>query len=75
MGKGLANPIGTFWSCVMLLDYLGEPAAAGQLMQAIEKVTANPKLHTRDLGGKATTEEVTNAVRALLGQNLTQRGA
>jgi tartrate dehydrogenase/decarboxylase/D-malate dehydrogenase len=75
MGKGLANPIGTFWSCVMLLDHLGEGEAARQLMQAIEKVTANPKLHTRDLGGKATTEEVTNAVCALLAQNGRQRAA
>ena len=64
MGKGLANPIGTFWSCVMLLEHIGEPEAARQLMQAIETVTANPALHTRDLGGKATTEEVTNAVCA-----------
>ena len=69
MGKGLANPVGTFWSCVMLLEHIGEPAAARQLMQAIETVTANPTLHTRDLGGKATTEEVTNAVCALLAQN------
>jgi tartrate dehydrogenase/decarboxylase / D-malate dehydrogenase len=39
------------------------------LMQAIESVTANPKLHTRDLGGTAGTAEVTNAVCALLAQN------
>jgi tartrate dehydrogenase/decarboxylase/D-malate dehydrogenase len=38
-------------------------------MQAIEAVTANPKLHTRDLGGRATTAEVTDAVCALLAQN------
>jgi tartrate dehydrogenase/decarboxylase / D-malate dehydrogenase len=62
MGQGLANPIGTFWSCVMLLEHLGEPAAAKRLMQAIEKVTANTALHTRDLGGKATTVQVTQAV-------------
>ncbi len=62
MGKGLANPIGTFWSCVMLLEHLGEHAAAKRLMQAIEKVTANPALHTGDLGGKATTAQVTAAV-------------
>jgi len=62
MGKGLANPVGTFWSCVMLLEHLGEAAAAGRLMQAIEAVTADPKLHTRDLGGNATTAQVTDAV-------------
>ncbi|WP_315134234.1 tartrate dehydrogenase [Achromobacter marplatensis] len=62
MGKGLANPVGTFWSVVMLLEHLGENAAAARLMQAIESVTANPALHTRDLGGQATTEQVTAAV-------------
>ena len=75
MGKGLANPIGTFWSCVMLLDHIGESAAARQLMAAIEKVTADTRLHTRDLGGKATTEEVTNAVCLLLAQNPLKRAA
>ena len=62
MGKGQANPVGTFWSCVMLLEHLGENAAAQRLMQAIEAVTANPALHTRDLGGSATTDQVTLAV-------------
>ncbi|MFM7009633.1 MAG: tartrate dehydrogenase [Betaproteobacteria bacterium] len=62
MGKGLANPIGTFWSVVMLLEHLGEQAAADRLMRAIEAVTANPRLHTRDLGGLATTAQVTDAV-------------
>jgi tartrate dehydrogenase/decarboxylase / D-malate dehydrogenase len=66
MGQGLANPVGTFWSCVMLLEHLGEFTAARALMQAIESVTADPKLHTRDLGGTAGTAEVTNAVCALI---------
>jgi len=66
MGQGLANPIGTFWSCVMLLEHLGETAAAARLMQAIEQVTADPALHTRDLGGTATTAQVTAAVGSLL---------
>ncbi|MEA3133042.1 MAG: tartrate dehydrogenase/decarboxylase / D-malate dehydrogenase, partial [Gammaproteobacteria bacterium] len=47
MGKGLANPLGTFWSVVMMLEHLGEFAAAAQLMRAIERVTADPTLHTR----------------------------
>ena len=67
MGQGLANPIGTFWSCVMLLEHLGEVQAAAQLMAAIEAVTANPALHTRDLGGTARTVDVTRAVCARLG--------
>ena len=62
MGKGWANPIGTFWSCVMLLEHLGEVQAARQLMKAIEEVTAESALHTRDLGGNATTQQVTQAV-------------
>ena len=67
VGLGLANPIGTFWSCVMLLEHLGEDAAAQRLMQAIETVTATPALHTRDLGGQATTVDVTQAVCRQLG--------
>jgi tartrate dehydrogenase/decarboxylase/D-malate dehydrogenase len=62
MGKGIANPIGTFWSSVMLLEHLGEKAAADRLMRAIERVTADPKCHTPDLGGKARTADVTAAV-------------
>jgi tartrate dehydrogenase/decarboxylase/D-malate dehydrogenase len=74
MGKGLANPVGTFWSVVMLLEHLGEDAAAQRVMQAIESVTANPALHTGDLGGKATTADVTRAVCDILASD-TQRQA
>ena len=42
VGKGIANPIGTFWSSVMLLEHLGETAAAARLMRAIERVTGHP---------------------------------
>jgi tartrate dehydrogenase/decarboxylase/D-malate dehydrogenase len=66
MGQGLANPVGTFWSLVMMLDHLGEDDAARRVMQAIEHVTADPALHTRDLGGQATTADVTQAVCARL---------
>ena len=75
MGKGLANPVGTFWSCVMLLEHLGEADAARQVMQAIEQVTADPTLHTRDLGGNATTAQVTDAMCALLEKNVQRRAA
>jgi len=74
IGNGLANPVGTFWSVVMLLEHLGETEAAQRVMQAIEQVTANPALHTRDLGGKATTAQVTDAVCGLLTAS-TQRKA
>lgn len=62
MGKGLANPVGSFWSAALMLEHLGENAAAAKLMAAVEKVTADPALHTRDLGGSATTDQVTEAV-------------
>jgi tartrate dehydrogenase/decarboxylase/D-malate dehydrogenase len=62
MGKGVANPIGTFWSAVLLLEHLGENAAGARLMKAIERVTADARFHTPDLGGNASTAEVTAAV-------------
>ena len=46
MGKGIANPIGTFWSAVMMLEHLGQKPAADRLMAAIERVTADPRFHT-----------------------------
>ena len=61
-GKGIANPVATFWSASMMLEHLGEIDAAEKLMAAIETVTANPDLHTPDLGGNATTDQVTEAV-------------
>ena len=66
VGRGIANPVGTFWSGVLMLEHLGEPAAAGRLMKAIERVTANVSLHTPDLGGAATTRQVTDAVIAAI---------
>lgn len=64
-GKGVANPIATFWTAAMMLEHLGETGAAARLMRAIEAVTA-AGIHTPDLGGKATTAEVTGAVCAHL---------
>ena len=64
MGKGLANPVGTFWTAAMMLEHLGETDAAQRLMKAVESVTANPSLHTRDLGGTAMTADITAAVCA-----------
>jgi tartrate dehydrogenase/decarboxylase/D-malate dehydrogenase len=54
----------------MMLDHLGEKAAGARLMRAVERVTADPKLHTPDLGGKATTRQVTDAViQSILSDN------
>ncbi|HEY1930742.1 MAG TPA: tartrate dehydrogenase [Acetobacteraceae bacterium] len=60
-GKGIANPVGSFWSASMMLEHLGETDAAALLMRAVEQVCASGVV-TPDLGGKATTVEVTRAV-------------
>jgi tartrate dehydrogenase/decarboxylase / D-malate dehydrogenase len=60
-GKGIANPVATFWTASMMLEHLGEAKAAARLMAAIEKVTA-AKVFTPDLGGRATTRQVTDAL-------------
>lgn len=70
-GKGVANPVGTFWTAVMMLDHLGEKDAASRLMNAVERVTADERYHTPDLGGKARTADVTAAViEAIQGSNV-----
>jgi tartrate dehydrogenase/decarboxylase / D-malate dehydrogenase len=60
-GKGIANPIATFWTGAQMLEHLGEKEAAARLMRAVERVTASGLL-TPDLGGSATTQQVTEAV-------------
>jgi len=60
-GKGIANPVATFWTGAQMLDYLGEKDAAARLMRALEQVTQAGTL-TPDVGGTATTQEVTNAM-------------
>lgn len=66
MGKGIANPIGSFWTAALMLEHLGEVEAAQRLMAAVERVTATCEL-SADLGGKATTAQVTEAVCDALG--------
>lgn len=65
-GQGIANPVATFWTASMMLEHLGEKAAADALMAAVEQVTGDPNLHTPDLGGQATTRQVTDAVVAVV---------
>ena len=60
-GKGIANPIATFWTAVQMLEHLGERDAAALIMQGIEFVCAKGIL-TPDVGGTANTAEVTRAV-------------
>ena len=65
-GRGIANPIGQIWSGAMMLEHLGEKAAAAAIERAIEKVLAESDLRTRDMGGQATTREMGDAVAACL---------
>ncbi|WP_203077134.1 tartrate dehydrogenase [Falsiroseomonas ponticola] len=69
-GKGVANPVATFWTATMMLEHLGEPVAGRLLMEAVERVCA-AGIRTRDVGGTANTAEVTEAViAAIKGANL-----
>lgn len=68
-GKGIANPVATFWTAALMLDHLGQAKAAQMLMAAVEQVCGKGIL-TPDVGGKATTRDVTNAVIGVInGQN------
>ena len=67
----IANPVAAIWTASMMLEHLGEPAAAQRLMRAVEAVTARGEVMSPDLGGTATTEQVTDAViAALSGANM-----
>jgi tartrate dehydrogenase/decarboxylase / D-malate dehydrogenase len=67
--QGIANPVATFWTGAMVLEHLGEKPAADLLMRAVEQVCAAGIL-SPDLGGSATTAEVTRAVvEAVRGMN------
>jgi tartrate dehydrogenase/decarboxylase/D-malate dehydrogenase len=63
-GKGIANPIATFWTASQMLSFLGGEEAAQRVMDAVEAVTGAGVTLTPDLGGRATTQEVTEAVLA-----------
>jgi tartrate dehydrogenase/decarboxylase/D-malate dehydrogenase len=60
-GKGIANPVASFWTASQMLDHLGEAEASARLMRAVEKVTG-AGITTPDVGGTATTKDVTEAV-------------
>ena len=64
-GKGIANPVATFWTACQMLEHLGETAASARLMKAVEEVCA-AGITTPDVGGSATTAEVTDAVIAAI---------
>lgn len=63
-GKGVANPLATIWSGVMMLEFLGHAEVAAAVMRAVEAVTAAGRPRTPDLGGRDTTRDVADAVLA-----------
>ncbi len=66
-GQGVANPLGAVWSAALMLEHLGHPAAAADVLAAIEATLADPATRTRDLGGTADTATVVRALVDRLG--------
>jgi tartrate dehydrogenase/decarboxylase/D-malate dehydrogenase len=62
-GKGIANPIGAIWAGALMLDHLGRKDLHDRIVAAIERVVASGKDRTPDLGGKAKTSELAEAIR------------
>jgi tartrate dehydrogenase/decarboxylase/D-malate dehydrogenase len=65
-GQGVANPVGAVWSAALMLEHLGHPEAAADVVAAMESTLAKPETRTADLGGTASTAEVTEALVAQL---------
>jgi tartrate dehydrogenase/decarboxylase/D-malate dehydrogenase len=66
-GRGIANPIGQIWCGALMLDHLGHPQAANAIVQAIERVLADPSApRTGDIGGRAKTVDVGRAIAEAL---------
>ena len=65
-GQGKANPIGSLWSTAMMLDHLGHAEWGDALMKAIERVMAERRVRTPDLGGSSSTKEMGEAVLSAL---------
>jgi isocitrate dehydrogenase (NAD+) len=65
-GKGVANPTALLMSSILMLNYIGEASTAARLEQALWKIYREGKHLTRDLGGKASTQEFADAVIAAL---------
>lgn len=65
-GRGIANPLAAVWSAALLLEHLEERESAGLVMRALERVAASGP-RTPDLGGSATTRQVTSALLQAIG--------
>ena len=71
-GQGIANPIGAIWSGAQMLEHLGEEEAAAAVLDAIEQMLASDGPRTRDLGGTASTADVTAALTGEFCEPLTR---
>jgi len=65
-GQGIANPVGQVWTGALMLEHLGHPEAAAAVHHAVETVLDDRRNHTPDLGGRASTEQVTAALEAAI---------
>jgi len=65
-GQGIANPVGQILSGAMMLEHLGRSDASRAVEAAVERALREPGCRTRDLGGRARTEEAARAVEAAL---------
>jgi isocitrate dehydrogenase (NAD+) len=66
-GKGVANPSALLFAACMMLDHLGDTAAAGRVRTALESTLREGTVRTRDLGGNASTQAFADAVSRRLG--------
>ncbi|MGE5618885.1 MAG: tartrate dehydrogenase [Sphingomonadaceae bacterium] len=68
-GKGIANPIAAIWAGASMLEFLGERESADRILQAMMAVTAEGRVVTPDLGGKATTDQMAGEIASKLGKS------
>jgi len=61
-GKGIANPLATIASATMMIKHLGEDTIAARIRAAITLLLAEKKHLTPDMGGRCTTQEITDAL-------------
>ncbi len=66
-GKNVVNPLATIWAGALLLEHLGQPAAAADIVSAIERNLFEGRIKTYDLGGSSTTSEVGSEIARLVG--------
>src|SRR5258705_6851471 len=73
-GRKIANPLATIWSGALMLEHLGHPEAAADILRAIERVIIEGP-HTPDMKGKASTSEVGAAVAEVIRSQSPERSA